>query len=222
MNQVPDDMLDQIIQGDCLEVIKRLPDGLISAVITDPPYGIRLRSHGMLFKGTAPIQNDDSIAAAQAVEEWANGITVAMFYSPYRPMVFGWRSILVWDKGAHVGIGGDRKTCWKRDAELIGIKGNRPLNGKRDSCVLRYNALLPPPSGHPAEKPVDLMEYLIHKLTNPGDIILDPFCGSGTTCVAAKRLGRHYIGIELDETYCRKARARLRGTEAPLFGGQAT
>jgi len=60
-----------------------------------------------------------------------------------------------------------------------------------------------------AEKPLALMAYLCEKLSNPGDLILDPFCGSGTTCVAAKMLGRRYIGIDISEDYCRIARERL-------------
>ena len=68
---------------------------------------------------------------------------------------------------------------------------------------------------HPSPKPIAYMEWLVNRLG--GKTILDPFCGSGTTCVAAKKLGRRYIGIELDEKYCRIARNRVRDTERPLF-----
>jgi hypothetical protein len=57
--------------------------------------------------------------------------------------------VLVWTKGKHVGIGGDRQTCSKRDFELIGVRDNKPLNGGRDSSVLSYTAPSPPPSGQP-------------------------------------------------------------------------
>ncbi|HUU95836.1 MAG TPA: DNA methyltransferase, partial [Phycisphaerae bacterium] len=73
------------------------------------------------------------------------------------------------------------------------------------------------PNGHPTAKPAALMARIIEATSNPGDIVLDPFCGSGTTAEQAAILGRHWIGIEIDETYCCKARARLRDTEAPLF-----
>jgi DNA modification methylase len=62
---------------------------------------------------------------------------------------------------------------------------------------------------HPNEKPVELLKHLIEATTRPGDIVLDPFVGSGTTAVAAKALGRRYIGIELDLGYANAAKARV-------------
>ena len=57
------------------------------------------------------------------------------------------------------------------------------------------------------------MLWLVEKATKPTDIILDPFCGSGTTCVAAKMLGRNYIGIDISEEYCKIARERLEAVD---------
>jgi site-specific DNA-methyltransferase (adenine-specific) len=74
-------------------------------------------------------------------------------------------------------------------------------------------------TGHPAAYPVCLARWMASLISKPTDIILDPFCGSGTTCVAAKKLGRRYIGIELSEKYCRIARNRVKNTERPLFTG---
>ena len=62
---------------------------------------------------------------------------------------------------------------------------------------------------HPAQKPVALMEFLINLTTVEGQVILDPFCGCGTTLVAAKNLNREYIGIELDPEYCKIISERL-------------
>jgi DNA modification methylase len=66
---------------------------------------------------------------------------------------------------------------------------------------------------HPTQKPEGLMEWCIEKASNPNDLIFDPFCGSGTTCVAAKRLGRRYIGIDISPEYCDIARKRLEAEE---------
>lgn len=65
---------------------------------------------------------------------------------------------------------------------------------------------------HPTQKPVELMRYLVLTYTNPGDVILDPCCGSGTTCVAAKEEGRHYIGIEKEHKYADSAKQRTHET----------
>lgn len=74
--------------------------------------------------------------------------------------------------------------------------------------------------GHPAPFPEELPRRLIELYTFKGDIVLDPFCGSGTTCVAARRAGRHFVGYEIDEGYLAGARARLAGVEPTAFGDE--
>jgi site-specific DNA-methyltransferase (adenine-specific) len=193
--------------GDCLEYMRTLPEKSVDAVICDPPYGGKLAKGGMWFKDMKPIEGDDSLYLMLAVAEWAKNTPLAMFYSPYNPSAIKWRTIVVWNKGAHTGIGGDRKTCWKRDFEMIGVRGNRPLNGKRDSAVVYYPGMLK--KQHVAEKPVALMKYLVGKLTNEGDTVFDPFMGVGSTGVAAVSLGRRFIGCEKDSEYFEIAKQRI-------------
>ena len=64
---------------------------------------------------------------------------------------------------------------------------------------------------HPTQKPLPLMRYLVRTYTNAGDIVLDPFAGSGTTCLAAMEEGRHYIGIEKEQQYAEIAKQRTSG-----------
>ncbi len=71
--------------------------------------------------------------------------------------------------------------------------------------------------GHSAAFPVDLPRWFIKLFTAEGDIVLDPFIGSGTTAVAAKELGRHYVGIDINADYCRLAEARLQEVQPLLF-----
>jgi site-specific DNA-methyltransferase (adenine-specific) len=167
----------------------------------------------MRFVGSEEIKGDqDATTAAALIDDvlaWCADRPTAIFFSPYVPLRGEWRNVLCWDKGGHVGIGGDRKTCWKRTFELIAVRNNLPLNGKRDSAVLQFPALSPPPSGHFCEKPLDLMRYLIDKLSQPGDTIIDPFMGSGTTIRAAADRGRKSIGIEIEEKWCEIAANRL-------------
>ena len=86
-------------------------------------------------------------------------------------------------------------------------KGRRLINGKRDANILNFNKTLN--NFHPTEKPVDLMEYLMHKFSDANDTIFDPFMGSGTTCVAAYNTGRKCIGIEMDDKYFEVAKQRV-------------
>jgi site-specific DNA-methyltransferase (adenine-specific) len=207
--------------GDCRQILPTL--GGIDAVVTDPPYGIAFKSNGQWFRRAEAIEGDGDTDMANWVASFADerSIPLAMFYSPFRPIPVQWRSVLCWSKGGHVGIGGDRETCWKRDFELIGIRNNRPLNGTRDSAVLQVNAVLPPPSGHFAEKPIRLMEYLVQKLTQPDELIADPFMGSGTTGVAAIRSGCRFLGIEINpqhfETACSRIREAWHADRSSLF-----
>lgn len=92
-----------------------------------------------------------------------------------------------------------------------GIEGNyrltHPSNLWTDLTVPFWS--MPENTDHPTQKPEKLLAKIILASSNPGDLVLDPFLGSGTTSVAAKKLGRRYIGIEIDETYCCLAEKRL-------------
>jgi site-specific DNA-methyltransferase (adenine-specific) len=73
---------------------------------------------------------------------------------------------------------------------------------------------MPENTDHPTQKPEKLLAKIILASSREGDIVFDPFLGSGTTSVAAKKLNRHYIGVEIDETYCCLAEKRLKMAEA--------
>lgn len=191
----------QLYLGDCFEVLPTL--GKVDAVVTDPPYGIAFESHGHWFKDSSAILGDKSVEVGEKVVKHFidEGVPIAAFCSPYKMWSGKFRNWLAWDKGEHVGIGGDRETCWKRTIEMIGVTNNRPLNGKRDGAALRFNAVSPPPSGHFCEKPIPLMCYLVEKLTNPGDVVFDPFMGSAATGEACVKLGRQFIGCEVEDRW---------------------
>jgi site-specific DNA-methyltransferase (adenine-specific) len=203
-----------------VKIMPSIPAGSVDIVVTDPPYGIAFKSNGQWFRRAVVMSGDDSTKIAEAIAQAFWGKPLAMFYSPFRSPAIKWRSVLVWNKGRHVGIGGDRETCWKRDFELIGVRDNKPLNGKRDSAILTFRALLHPPSGHFAEKPIDLMVYLIEKLSNPGDTVLDPCMGSGTTGVACVRSGRNFVGIEINKNYFQIAARRIREEQRAMAHGR--
>ena len=116
---------------------------------------------------------------------------------------------MVWDKGPVVGGGGDIGTCWKFTWELIQLARFGKISHNRDSAVLRFWVGRHDYNFHPTQKPVSLMLYLIDKLTPTGSLA-DPFMGSGTTGVAAIRLGRSFYGVEIDPGYFQIAKRRIK------------
>src|SRR5207245_9029637 len=92
---------------------------------------------------------------------------------------------------------------------LYAHKVSRWLFSKRNSHILYFDKVPTQYMQHPTEKPIKLLEYLIGKSTEVGEVVLDMFMGSGSTCVAAKNTGRRYIGIEMEPTWFEVAKKRL-------------
>ena len=221
-----------IVCGDCLEVMADMPDGCADAVVTDPPYG-NTETHGahlssVTLKNGEPARQAlgfKGIDEARCVELAARFIRLARGWAVF---TCEWHFMEAIHRAGHLvrfGIWrkrngapqftGDRPgTGWEAIAICHG-PGKKAWNGGGKHAVYDYPKVRG--GGHPTEKPVPLFAELVSDFTNPGDIILDPFCGSGTTCVAAKKLGRRYIGIEIDPHYCEIARERVASTPKPLF-----
>ena len=216
-----------IYHGDCREILPAMPK--VDLVLTDPPYGVAYetawRSRGDALR--VPVANDQDLAVV--AEAWPL-IMAALsddthwyaFASPRRiaeadDIFTGSKHILAWDKGDR-GTVGDLECGFGEAWEAIfyGMKGRRPLNGKRPRTVIRYDWSSTCDPVHPTVKPVYLLERLIAWSTDAGDMVLDPFMGSGTTLRAAKDLGRKAIGIEIEERYCEIAARRMQQEVLPL------
>ena len=205
-----------IVCGDCLEIMKDMPDGCVDAVITDPPFGAGrdfANDDGEFFPQfcLAFANRLDAIGAANVLvevgknDEWMRAALDAIY--KYR-----WAIILNYTNSMRQGAVGFSN---------FGLVLWYSRGGK---CVTRYMDRIDAPLEntlggfqHPSPKCVAHYQELCRMFTKPTDIILDPFCGSGTTCVAAKKLGRRWIGIDISEEYCRVARNRVQNTERPLF-----
>lgn len=213
---------DYIECGDCLELMKQIPDGSIDLVLTDPPYGIDLtpqRENGK-FKNTKVI-NDNTL-------EWLPNLVNEMYrVSKNAVLIFcGWqnvdkfkiefekrftvKNILVWDKD-WFGMGNNYRPNY--ELCLLCCKTNVTTKSNNKSNILKYRRIAPQKLLHSCEKPIALLEDLITELSNEGDIVLDPFLGSGSTCVACVNTNRHYIGFELDPQYYDIACKRLEEVE---------
>lgn len=193
-----------LYHGDCLEIA----DVWTSAdvLVTDPPYGMAYQSCRVPTRIDRRIAGDhDTNLRDQALELWGDrpAITFGKWNQP-RPEAT--RQRLIWSKAPDPGMG-DLTSPWGSSDEEIYVLG-KGFTGKRGPNVLTYPK--PPVSNrpdHPTPKPVPLMEHLIQRC--PPGVIADPFAGSGATLRAAKNLGRHAVGVELEEKYCEIIANRL-------------
>jgi len=120
---------------------------------------------------------------------------------------FGFHNLLVWDK-----VTATPNRWYMKNCEFTGLfyKGKaKQINNCSSMAGIRYPHK--DESDHPTEKPVGLMEYYILNSTQPGDLVIDPFMGSGTTGIAAIKNGRRFIGIELEKEWFDVARKRIEG-----------
>jgi DNA modification methylase len=192
-----------VVEGDCLELMKALPDGCVDAVITDPPYGIGAgrMNFGKWRTSMMPKSDWDSTAGdvSTILELCVPTVIWGGNYFNLPPS----RCFLVWNKGAGFK-GRDFAECeiaWTNiDANAREFTYDPLAHGD-------YREKL-----HPTQKPESLMLWCIRQIK--AETILDPFCGSGTTLVAAAKLGRHFLGFEISPEYCAIARKRIALVEA--------
>jgi site-specific DNA-methyltransferase (adenine-specific) len=213
----------RIIEGDCLAVLPTLAG--VDAVITDPPYGVNLGANGRNgkhgLKKDAYGSYDDTYENFLAVVPKAMAIALAM---AKRGASFIGPHIQEMPKASAIGgvycPAGSGRHVWGFKAFLpVLFYGTDPLlhHGARPN-VIRSTATAEK-NGHPCPKPLQWMRWLVELVSLPGETVLDPFMGSGTTGVACLQTGRRFIGIERDHAYCQIARARLEKsfTGGPLF-----
>lgn len=215
--------MGKIILGDCLEVMKTFKDNQFDLVLTDPPYGIDFQSNRKVkWQQKDKIVNDkepytDWLADAFRVLKPSGSLLCfcrwdvqEMFIKAIREAGFKLKSQVIWDKGLH-GMG-DLKAEFAPQHEtiLFAIKDSFSFPSKRPTTIIKEMRVSPTALQHPNEKPDKLLAKLISYTTQEGDTVLDCFAGSGSTLYAAKRLGRNYIGIEIDPKYVKIAEERFK------------
>lgn len=194
-------------------------------LICDPPYGMEYISNFPQAGPTAPVRGDkDTVERDTLLERWWDrgngGKTLrrpAIVFGTWRvPRPPGVRQLLIWHKGDRPGMG-DLSLPWgpsHEDIYILGGEGPGNWTGKRGPSVIRSriregNATNSHAEhGHPTPKPVLLMQDLVSHTV--GDVIIDPFAGSGSTLVAARLLGRRAVGIEMDEGYANSMAERIK------------
>ena len=211
---------NSIICGDCLEVMKDWPDNCVDLVLTDPPYGLNMdklahKKSGKQY-GRAAAANtyylntnwDTKIPNKTLFDELSRIgknqiIWGGQYYSHILPVSRGW---LLWDKRCSANI----SNCYG-DGEMAWTSFNKPLRIFRYlwNGMLQENMATKEQRYHPTQKPIALGIWSLNQLSKLNDLILDCFCGAGGFCIAAKMLGRRFIGIDISEKYCEIARQRL-------------
>lgn len=208
-----DEMINKVIQGDCLEVMKQIPDKSIDLILTDYPYGIN-ESYDC-YDDTK--ENLKKLIDTTMPEILRIGKRVLLTCGTSQQWLYPQpKWVLAWVIKAGTGMSPWGFTCWQpilaygKDPYLENCMGSR-------SDVIEHTESSGD-FGHPCAKPLKFWKKLLQRgSVKETDIILDPFLGSGTTAVACKQLGRKFIGIEISEKYCEIARKRLDYTEKPLF-----
>tara|TARA_R110002073_G_scaffold50034_3_gene132821 strand:- start:2728 stop:3837 length:1110 start_codon:yes stop_codon:yes gene_type:complete len=245
--------LNQIIAGDCIEVMNGLPEGSVDLIFADPPYNLQLKG---------ALHRPDNSAVDAVTDDWDQFSSFAAYDRFTRDWLAAARRILkpggaIWVIGSYHNIfrvGAELQNqgfwilndvVWRKSNPMPNFRGKRLTNahetmiwasrGEGSKYTFNYEALkalnegiqmrsdwvLPICTGHerlkdengdkahPTQKPESLLHRVMIGTTNPGDVVLDPFFGTGTTGAVAKMLGRDFIGIEREAAYRKAATARL-------------
>ena len=233
-----DQYINRIINADCLDILKQLPDKSIDLVCTDCPYhivsggctnipredepsGIFNRRNtctadtaksGKLFKHN-DIEFEDWLPEIYRVLKdethcyiMINARNLCELQTKAEQVGFIFQQLLVWNKGNATPNRYYLNAC--EFILMLRKGGAKNINDMGCKNILSIPNIIGNKC-HPTEKPVGLMEILIANSTNENDLVLEPFAGGGSTCIAAKNLNRRFIGIELDEEYAKVAQERL-------------
>lgn len=215
--------------GDCIEIMRGLPDQSVDHVIADPPYsehvhgnartnGTADRVHKIEFK---PLTKADMRALAKQYarlcKRWIVLCCTAEMIADWRGALMAagleWVRTGYWIRKGAPQLTGDRPAAGCETIAIAHPAGRKRWNGGGKDGV--WYAQIPRGDdryGHPTEKPIEFMRQLVTDFTDPGETVLDSHMGSGTTGAACVELGRQFIGIELDPKHFATAQRRIENT----------
>jgi len=243
----PDDFINKVICGDCLEVMKEIPDKGVDLIIADFPYNISDYGNSITKVGSKFKKADFGEWDKFNFEDYC--LWIIKCFKEFERLLKPKHQIYAWFDNhftGHYTYLIEQKTGFTQKCPIVCYKKNpipqlrkKNFRSSFDMCVLftkdpdkkcepfnflgqeqmknvqEYN--LEKLTKHPTEKNLKLIERFIKISSNKDNLIFDPFLGSGTTAVAAKRLKRNFIGIELNPEYCKIAEERIRTQTPPLL-----
>jgi site-specific DNA-methyltransferase (adenine-specific) len=218
--QVMHRFLNRVFWCNAIDLLRRLPDCSIDLCVSDTMYGT---GRDFLYDwGVDPARGDPAkhwafheplyreclrVLKPGGILAWAQGIKFSDFFDNW----FGPHG--VWTP---VRIGGKSKTV-SGHVWVLQTKDRQPL--PNFGGIVKYDRL-PPKSWHPCPKPVEELTWLLERIAKPGQIVLDSFCGLGSTLIAAEQIGCSWIGCDLSPHYCRRANFLLNQMRRALHGEQ--
>jgi site-specific DNA-methyltransferase (adenine-specific) len=216
-----------LLLGDAFDILPALD--AVDVIITDPPYGRQTHENARtaVNRRPSPLIDFDSIAEERFIELCAHAVTLA---KRWVVMSCEWRYVAsleraglplvrfgIWHKlDSAPQFSGDRPAMGWEAVAILHRKGKKRWNGGGHHAVWVCNI---EHGEHPTQKPLALVSDWVLKFTNPGETVLDPFMGSGTTGIACARLGCKFIGIEKRPDYFEMACRRIADAhrQADLF-----
>ncbi|APH55175.1 Adenine-specific methyltransferase [Granulibacter bethesdensis] len=261
LNTVSELPIDQVLLGDCVQLMQMLPAGSVDCIFADPPYNLQLRGE---------LRRPDESIVDGVDDDWDRFTDYAAYDAFSRAWLTECRRLLrkdgtIWVIGAYhnifrlgtilqdLGFWILNDVVWRKANPMPNFRGRRFTNAHEtliwaargqnsrhrfnyqamktlnDDVQMRSDWFLPLCTGserlrndhglklHPTQKPESLLYRVLLSSTAPGDVVLDPFLGTGTSAAVAKRLQRSFIGIERHPAYAEAAIGRLRSVEpAPL------
>lgn len=211
-----------LLHGDCLLKLRSIPDSSIDLIITDPPYGVNF-TKGYKSGNKELVHGDDGFSVMIFVDEIAKEFarvlkpdSACYVFTRFDVFPYWWLKLknhldpknqIIWNKGG--GGMGDLKGNFAFDYESIiyAAKGKPTIREKRIGSV--WNVKKCKQEFHETQKPVELIEKIITHSSDVGDVVLDPYMGSGTTGVACAKMKRNFVGIELNDTSYQIATKRI-------------
>ncbi|TXN66772.1 MULTISPECIES: site-specific DNA-methyltransferase [unclassified Methylobacterium] len=247
--------LDEILVGDCIAAMNRLPASSVDCVFADPPYNLQL--------GDASLMRPDQSRVDAVDDDWDKFASFASYDSFTRDWLTACRRVMkpnatLWVIGSYhnifrvgsvlqdLGFWILNDIVWRKANPMPNFRGKRftnahetliwasrsaeskgytfhydALKGGNEDLQMRSDWFIPLCTGderlkgadgskvHPTQKPEALLARTLLSATNPGDVVLDPFFGTGTTGAVAKLLGRRFIGCEREAVYADAARRRI-------------
>ena len=207
--------------GDCLEIMKTIPDKSIDLVLTDPPYGINIASKGTVgvevlakLKDYGSSDWDKSSPPQEYFNEMLRVSKIAVifggnYFTDKLPPNKCW---ICWDKQIPKGFTkAQMELAWTNSttySRLYSSLWHGMIRNRNFGDEERY---------HPTQKSIQIIKYILNDFSGKNQTILDPFMGSGTTGVACKELGRNFIGIEISPEYFKIAERRINNTQENLL-----